>query len=979
MKKYWALLPTIVLFWIMGSVFIPVSFAQDEQSDFVLQQTQALLESLTPEERVGQLFLVTFEGSQLNLESDLVELITDYHVGGVVFTAENDNFSDSDSLITDIARTTNSLQELSIVGRSSRIVSSETTDEAQGELTDEAEINSSEEISRGVPLLIASKHGGGAYAEILDGLTEVPSQLSVGATWQPEMASITGRVLGTELNSLGFNLLLNPSLNLIENPELLRDINSNTLIDSYGGNSYWVGQFGQAFVNGIDEGSNGRIAVIGNNFPGSGSSDRPLNSEIATIRTTLLEMQQGDLAPFMQVADRANLTHTIDGFMTAHLRYQGFQGNIDARSAPLSFDAPAIETLLQLEPLSDWRESGGLLVSGELGVPAIRRFYAEGDNVFPHRRVARDSLLAGNDLLYVGKFASDTSETAVDNATEMDNVRDTIEWFNEQYASDPTFKLRVDEAVFRILQTKIRLYDGDLTLPNILIDEVSAESKVGIYESEITNIARQSVTQLSPRFEDNPEPLPGPPDKEDTVIIFTDSRLIQQCASCASIEQPGPVDLENRILSLYGPEGSNQVEDSQIFSFSFEDLEGFLNSQIPIIAPTPVPLTVTEPITIPLNFQVQEALNQADWVIFMPQGVQQDVSSSSALNRILTERPELISDQVVTVFSLGYPIDLDATDTSRLTAYYALYSPGAAFIDTAARVLFRDLSPRGALPLTINSVGYDLNSVVAPRPSQIIELFLEELPEIGDLGPPELFPGDTIRLRTGVILDYNGNPVPDGTIVQFTQEDRVQRFNSLLAEVRTIDGQASFDYVLEDRAGQFRLRASSGDAIVSEEVDIAIIENEGAEVVVITPTPAPTETPTPSPIPTVSITPSPTPTAIPTSTPSPPIVPEEPQINITLTELQTLGSLFLGLLGVGWVGSLSRIENRSMSGRLRKILWGFLFSLTGYIWFLTGMPGSGYLPSWGAWGWILVTFLCGLPGIVLAWLFNQIAENDDYE
>ncbi|MFT7587279.1 MAG: beta-N-acetylhexosaminidase, partial [Cellvibrionaceae bacterium] len=729
-------------------------------------------------------------------------------------------------------------------------------------------------------------------------------------------------------------------------------------------------------------GSNGRIAVIGGNFPGNGSSDRPLNSEIATIRTTLSEMQKGSLLPFMQVAEHVNLSRTVDGFMTAHLRYQGFQGNIDSRSAPFSFDSQAIETLLQLEPLADWRAAGGLLVSGALGAPAIRQFYATNDNEFPHRRVARDSLLAGNDLLFIEGFSANAAGFSTeDGATEIDKTRDTIEWFNEQYANDSTFKLRVDEAALRVLQTKLRLYSGDLSLTNILIDEVSAENNVGIYASDMTEIARQAATQLSPRFEDNPEPLPGPPDGQDTLVIFTDSRSIRQCSSCESQEQPGHEDLEDRILRLYGPDGSNQVEGAQILSFSFEDLEAYLDSSLPIIVGTPETATVTQEATVqallPVNIQVQDALALADWVVFAPQGVREDIPSSNALNRILTERPEVLSDRVVTVFALGYPLDLDATDTSRLTAYYALYSIGEAFIDTAARVLFRDLIPRGASPLTIDSVGYDLDHITDPRPLQIIELFLEELPDLGDFGLPELVPGDTIQLRTGVILDYNGNPVPDGTIVQFTQEDRVQGFYSVIAEVFTVDGQAGFDYILADRTGQFRLRASSGDAIVSQEVDIAIIENESVQVVVITPTPAATLTQTPSPTDTPTEIPTVTATKVPTQTPIPEVVYEEPQINITLTELQTLGSLLVGLFGIGWLGSLSRSENRSFGGRLRKILWGLISSLIGYIWFLAEMPGTNYLPDWGASGWILITFVCGWPGVIAAWLFNQILETDE--
>ena len=52
----------------------------------------AILNSMTPEERVGQLFLVTFTGTDTSETSQIYNLMTQYHVGGVVLLAENDNF-----------------------------------------------------------------------------------------------------------------------------------------------------------------------------------------------------------------------------------------------------------------------------------------------------------------------------------------------------------------------------------------------------------------------------------------------------------------------------------------------------------------------------------------------------------------------------------------------------------------------------------------------------------------------------------------------------------------------------------------------------------------------------------------------------------------------------------------------------------------------------------------------------------------------
>ncbi|MEM8863256.1 MAG: glycoside hydrolase family 3 N-terminal domain-containing protein, partial [Chloroflexota bacterium] len=577
MKKIWALLPVFILIGIMGSVFIPVVAAQDRSSVSSTQLAQAFLDDLTPEERVGQLFLVTFEGSQLSSESEITDLIINYHIGGVVLQSKNDNFSDVAEDISQVALLNNSLQELAVLGRSSRIESEFEADEVT-ESTN-TEVDTPTDISRGIPILIGTTHGGGENSEILFALTQSPSQLSVGATWQPDAAKTVGFVLGDELKEVGFNLLLNPSLNLASRPEVGGRSESLDLLESFGSNPYWAGRFARKYVEGVQEGSNGRIAVIGSHFPGAGGSDRPLNSEISTVLTTLQEMQEGSLLPFMLAADSEMMTETIDGFMTAHLRYQGFQGNIDSRSNPISFDGQALETLFQIEPLAGWLSSGGLLVSGELGAEAIQQFYETADDLFPHRRVAKDALLAGNDLLYVANFAADEN----DEADKAENIRDAIEWFTTQYSADPTFRARVDEAALKVIQTKLELYDGDLSLGNILVDEVSSSQNVGLFTEEMRAIARDAATQLSPRPEENPEPLQGPPNTDNTIVVFTDSRPKQQCSSCDIQFMPDPDGLEERILSLYGPDASNQVNPARIFSFSFEELEAYLDSDLPIL------------------------------------------------------------------------------------------------------------------------------------------------------------------------------------------------------------------------------------------------------------------------------------------------------------------------------------------------------------------------------------------------------------
>ena len=250
--------------------------------------------------------------------------------------------------------------------------------------------------------------------------------------------------------------------------------------------------------------------------------------------------------------------------------------------------------------------------------------------------------------------------------------------------------------------------------------------------------------------------------------------------------------------------------------------------------PTPTP---------PPGYLVQEALRQTNWIIF---AMLDGTPNSQALKNFLSQRPDIVRNTRVLAFAYNTPYQLDTTDISKLTAYFGVYSKTAPFIDASVRALFQESPLNGASPVDIAGIGYQLFSQTQPDPGQVIELYIDDNGNIQS--PPSEAPleqaiGDTLRLQTGIIRDRNGNPVPDGTLVQFIQEDRIQRFISIIAERPTVSGMAQLDYVLEARTGpgQFRITAVSGEATGSQQVDIAI---EGsAQVAIIIPTPTATVAP----------------------------------------------------------------------------------------------------------------------------------------
>lgn len=950
------------------------------------QLAQTLLTQMTPAERVGQLFLITFEGDQAALGSDIADLIVQYHIGGVALKAENENvtgYGDLTQIPLQVAALTNDLQRIALFKESSfdATLNGESLDEPILPRTDLVLLDET-----AVPLFIAVHHEGDSISSsaLWNGVTPIPSNMAIGATWEPANAARMGNIVGQELSQLGFNMLLGPSVDVLNNPAILAENDLGTR--SFGGDPFWVGEMASAYTSGVHQGSQQRIAVVPKHFPGFGSSDRRLHEEVPTVRKSLEQLEQIDLVPFYAVAQSSDTAEmsVADALLTTHIRYQGFQGNIRATTNPVSFDQQALSTLLAQEPLAAWRSSGGILVSDELGVTAVTRFYDDTNTEFPHRVIAKDAFLAGNDLLYLSDFALDAGNAE----QELLNIQDTIGWFQERYETDAAFQQLVDTAVLRILTLKLKLYGDQFALEQILIDQNAPNVPVDSTGEPRFDLAQSAITLLSPSPAELADRLPQPPGADDQIIIFTQAQVVQQCNACPPQSLFGVNDIEDRILALYGPQSSGQIQPRQINSFSFDDLQAFLNQAgVPVIYPTePItgtnttddeaspddPLATPQPTPLPPpEFLVQEALRNANWIIF---GLTENSGETAVLSTFLAQRPDLARNNNVVAISYAVPYLLDSTEISQLAAYFAVYSKTEPFVDTSVRALFQETPILGNAPVDVESIGYNLFEQTQPNPNQQIDLRV-----VDDAGEPlqlsgeplDLEVGDTIRLQTGVILDKNEHMVPDGTIVRFNQRDLVEGTVSIIAEVPTVNGVAQLDYLLEARteAGQFQITAVSGAAAFSLEVNISVGAEEGeAQLSVSTPVPTATATPmptaTPTPTPTATPTEMPSPTAV--STPLPDDAEGEGGIQITIPEVQLLLTMMLGLAALVGFGLFFTPQQVNLSFMIGRLLWSIVGGLLIYIYFVLGLPGTGWLGGFtGGWAGLIVTLVGGIIGISL--------------
>jgi beta-N-acetylhexosaminidase len=596
-----------------------------------------------------------------------------------------------------------------------------------------------------------------------------------------------------------------------------------------------------------------------------------------------------------------------------------------------------------LSEFTTWRRNGGLVVSDALGSQAVRDFYSQSGENFLPRSVARDAFQAGNDLLYLGNITSDEPD-----ADTYTSTLEILDFFAQQYRADRTFAQLVDTAVLRILTQKFRVYD-EFTLAKVLAPE-SGLAIIGSSQEIISEVARNAATLINPTSEELNTLLPTPPNQADRIVFLTDTSSFKQCTTCLWEEGLTADALQKAVLRLYGSTGSGQVFASRLNPFPLTELELMLNDE-----------TETD---------IEAVLERANWIVISLT----DISKVALLQRFFSERPNLTRGRNVILFAFTAPYYLDATDISKLTAYYALYSKQPAFIEVAARLLFerQQVALQGASPVSIPAVEYDLSFVTSPDEDQVIPLALDDAledvtptAESGTLTPPVASPtqtpiplyriGDTIAMRAGPIVDHNQNVVPDRTPVRFIMSTLDEDGEILQQQdTVTVDGVASASFAIT-RPGEVKIRVVSEPAFTSNVLQFDA-SNEGAAVTVIAPTQI---------TPTVQATATITPTPVPTSDL---VTPEGyPRVGIwLLVMMAVIGGAFL----MFW--AVSRIVSQRWG--LRWALCVFLGGLAAYNYLALGLPGAAnwIANSSGAFGVLLLTFAGQVIGALGAWIWMQI-------
>ena len=265
-----------------------------------------------------------------------------------------------------------------------------------------------------LPFWFSTDHEGGpTFTQRRYGVAPFPGSMALGAAGSDELAHDAAEATARELRALGVSITFAPSLDVNSNP-------SNPIIGlrSYGQDPALVTRLGLAAMRGYRDGG---ILAVPKHFPGHGDTSDDSHLGLPVSTKTLAELESTELVPF-----RAAFKDGAEAVMPAHMVFPALGA---APNTPVTLSSAVIEGFLRGK-----LGFNGLVFSDSLDMGAILNVYGSSES-------AVLALLAGNDVLLIGKGDYPTAFAAAVDAVKSGRIP----------------RARVEASVARILSAKRRL------------------------------------------------------------------------------------------------------------------------------------------------------------------------------------------------------------------------------------------------------------------------------------------------------------------------------------------------------------------------------------------------------------------------------------------------------------------------------------------------------------------------------------------
>jgi beta-N-acetylhexosaminidase len=343
------------------------------------QYVDLIVQRMTLDQKLGQMMIVQFVGPSYSF--DLSTMISQYDVGAVLIFAANNNI----------------VNKVQLKG-----------------LIQQMQDNST------LPMAVAIDQEGGVVDRLLNLDGPRPSEATIGATGDPNIAMAAGIRDAQDLTSYGINLNLAPVVDVtnVYNPQLYTR--------TYGSNANLVTKMANAYLQGLQK--SGKVLGTLKHFPGLGDVSTDPHSGVPHLTRSRSDLERIDWSPYRTLIQQGHV-HAI---MVTHEIVSAIDDSI-----PSSLSAKLVTGILRQEFGFD-----GVIMTDSLTMEGITAYYTEA-------QAAALAVEAGSDLLMGAATPSDV-------AAMIKGIKDAM-------GTGSISQQRIDDSVRRILMMKYAM--GLLPIP----------------------------------------------------------------------------------------------------------------------------------------------------------------------------------------------------------------------------------------------------------------------------------------------------------------------------------------------------------------------------------------------------------------------------------------------------------------------------------------------------------------------------------
>lgn len=449
---------------LLFNIASPLQSASAESDDST-RSIDDIMSEMTLEEKITQTLMPDFrnwlvgeeEVGVTELNDDIRTILSDYQFGGVILFAEN---------VVETEQTASLVYQM----------------------------QSTQVDSDNLPLLIGIDQEGGIVNRLGSG-TQLPGNMALGATNNPEYAKLAGEIIGSELEALGINVNFAPSVDVNNNPK-----NPVIGLRSFSSDPNIVSEFGLGYIDGIKEHN---VAVAAKHFPGHGDTDVDSHYGLPVVDKSIDELMDNELVPF-----KAAMDADTDMIMTAHIQFP----QLETESKVSDEDGSDILLPATLSPailtdlVRDEMEYDGIVITDALNMEAITNNFGEVETSILSKKAGADILLmpviirSNDDLVLLDEVIKGLVDAVESEDIPMENI---------------------DNSVHRILTLKEELGLLNTDFLNESEDEVVANAQEVVGSDSNRSSEREISNHAITLLENGQGTLPIEPAEDDHILFIT--------------------------------------------------------------------------------------------------------------------------------------------------------------------------------------------------------------------------------------------------------------------------------------------------------------------------------------------------------------------------------------------------------------------------------------------------------------------------